>query len=165
MKSFRLFLAALRPITLFSSSLIRVEANAPRERKFEFEYKALVKEIPVGAKKVDLWIPVPHDSPFQKITDMKIEAPHQYKIHTAQYGNKVMHISLNNPEESSLAVTMHFVAIRKEHLQERLQQTNLAPVTEARDPNMDRWLQPDRLVPIDGKIKQWAQEVVDAAGA
>ncbi len=169
MKRSHLILAALAtcllPIALFSTSLVRVAANAPRERKFEFEYKALVKEIPVGAKKVDLWIPVPHDSPFQKITDMKIEAPHQYKIHTAQYGNKVMHISMNNPEESSLAVTMHFVAIRKEHLQERLQQTNLPPLTEARDPNMDRWLQPDRLVPIDGKIKQWAQEVVDAAGA
>ncbi len=30
---------------------------------------------------------------------------------------------------------------------------------------MARWLKPDRLVPIDGKIKQWAQEVVTAAGA
>src|ERR1043165_2964441 len=57
---------------------------------------------------------------------------------------------------------MSFNAIRKEHLQETLQH---APVIEKRDPNMDRWLQPDRLVPIDGKIKQWAQEVVDAAGA
>jgi transglutaminase-like putative cysteine protease len=30
---------------------------------------------------------------------------------------------------------------------------------------MARWLQPDRLVPIDGDIKKWAQEVVDKAGA
>ena len=78
MKSFSLILAALCG-TIFvsgpsaqtsrtSASLIRAGANAPRERKFEFEYKALVKEIPAGAKKVDLWIPVPHDSPFQTIT-------------------------------------------------------------------------------------------------
>src|SRR6185369_3508883 len=127
----------LLPIALFSTSLIRVGADAPRERKFEFEYKALVKEIPTGAKKVDLWIPVPHDSPFQRITEMKIDSPHQYKIHTTQ----------------------------SEHLQERLQQANYAPVREERDPDMDRWLQPDRLVPIDGKIKQWALEVIDAAGA
>jgi len=155
----------LLPIALFSTSLIRVGADAPRERKFEFEYKALVKDIPTGAKKVDLWIPVPHDSPFQKITDMNIDSPHEYKIHALQYGNKVMHISLNNPQESSFTVTMRFNAIRKEHLQERLQQANYAPLREERDPNMDRWLQPDRLVPIDGKIKQWAQEVVDTAGA
>ena len=143
----------------------RLESIAPRERRFEFEYKALVKDIPTGTKKVDLWIPVPHDSPFQKITEMKIDSPHQYKIHTFQYGNKAMHISLNNTQESSFAVTMHFNATRKEHLQERLKQPNSAPVIKERDPNMDRWLQPDRLVPIDGKIKQWAQEVVDAAGA
>jgi len=168
MKRFPLILSALCA-TLFifisSTSLIHVGANAPRERKFEFEYKALVKNIPTGAKRVDLWIPVPHDSPFQKITGMKIDSPHEYKIHTSQYGNRVMHISLHNPQESSVAVTMRFNAIRKEHLQERLQQANYAPVKEERDPNMDRWLQPDRLVPIDGKIKQWAQEVVDAAGA
>jgi transglutaminase-like putative cysteine protease len=60
---------------------------------------------------------------------------------------------------------MRFHALRKEHVQERLQQTNLTKVNEARDPNMARWLEPDRLVPIDGKIKQWAKEVVDAAGA
>jgi len=155
----------LLPIALFSTSLIRVGAKAPRERKFEFEYKALVKDIPTGTKKVDLWIPVPHDSSFQRITKMTIDSPHRYKIHTTQYGNKVMHISLNNPQESSFAVTMRFNAIRKEHLQERLQQATSAPVREERDPDMDRWLQPDRLVPINGKIKQWAQEVLDAAGA
>src|SRR6185295_4851608 len=110
----------LLPIALFSTSLIRVGANAPRERKFEFEYKALVKEIPTGAKKVDLWIPVPHDSPFQRITEMKIDSPHRYKIHTSQYGNKVLHISLNKPHVSSFAVIVRFNAIRKEHVQERL---------------------------------------------
>ena len=30
---------------------------------------------------------------------------------------------------------------------------------------MPRWLQPDRLVPIDGKVKQWATEVVETAGS
>jgi transglutaminase-like putative cysteine protease len=174
MKSLLLILAILCGTILVSTSaqtarsslpLVRPEATAPRERKFEFEYKALVKDIPAGAKKVELWIPVPHDSPFQKITEMKIDSPFEYKIHTAQYGNKVMHISLNNPQESSFSVTMHFNAIRKEHLQERLKQADPAPVREERDAKIDRWLQPDRLVPIDGKIKQWAQEVVAAAGA
>jgi hypothetical protein len=63
---------------------------------------------------------------------------------------------------------MRFEALRREHIQERLQMASFpsAPAAkERRDPNTARWLQPDRLVPIDGKIKQWAQEVVDAAGA
>ena len=76
-----------------------------------------------------------------------------------------MHISLNNPQQSAFTVTMRFNATRKEHIQERLQQAGYAKAKEERDPDMTRWLQPDRLVPIDGNIKQWAQEVVDAAGA
>ena len=136
-----------------------------RERRFHFEYNATVKEIPAGAKKVDLWIPVPHDTPFQKITDFEIESALPYQIHTAEYGNKILHITLNDPQQSSFDVTMRFNTTRKEHVQERLQQANYSAAKEDRDPNMSRWLKPDRLVPIDGKIKQWAQEVIAAAGA
>lgn len=159
--TFSLMLAVM----LATASRPQANASAPRERKFEFEYKATVKEIPAGAKKVELWIPVPHDNPFQTITDLQIDAPYAYQLHTSQYGNKMLHISLNNPPQSNLTVTMRFNAVRKEHVQERLQSAGAEKVKGARDPNMARWLQPDRLVPIDGKIKQWAEEVVGQAGA
>jgi transglutaminase-like putative cysteine protease len=158
-------LSLLLAISVLSGSTPQASVSAPRERKFEFEYKATVKDIPTGAKKVDLWIPVPHDNPFQRITDLQIDSPYPYEIHTAQYGNQTLHIRLNNPPQSSFTVLMRFNAVRKEHIQERLQQTGPANVKDPRDPNMARWLQPDRLVPIDGKIKQWALEVVNAAGA
>jgi transglutaminase-like putative cysteine protease len=150
---------------LSSASVFNVSAAAPHERKFEFEYKATVKDIPAGAKKLNLWIPIPHDSPFQKIEDMQIDSPYPYKIHASEYGNRILHISLDNPQQSNFTVTVRFNAARKEHVQERLQQAKYAPVKEERDSNMARWLKPDRLVPIDGKVKQWAQEVVDAAKA
>jgi transglutaminase-like putative cysteine protease len=140
-------------------------AVAPLERKFGFEYKATLKDIPAGAKKLDLWIPVPHDSPFQTITGLQIESPVPYKIQTAQYGNRILHLSVENPQQTTFTVRLRFDAVRKEHVQERLQQASFSPVKEKRDPDIARWLQPDRLVPIDGKVKQWAQEVVDAAGA
>ena len=159
----------LRPVLFLTLAallfFVLIGAATPRERKFEFEYKATVKKIPAGAKRVELWIPVPHDSRFQKITDMQIESPYRYQIHTAQYGNRILHISLNHRQQSSFTVTVRFNAMRKEHVQERLQQANYSAAREDRDPDMARWLQPDRLVPIDGKIKQWAQEVIDAAGA
>jgi hypothetical protein len=155
----------LTPASLLSSPPQAGDARRPRERRFEFEYKATVKDIPAGAKKVDLWIPVPHDNEFQKIADLKIESPHPYKIQTAEYGNKIMHISLADPQQPAFTVTMRFNATRKEHIQERLRQAGHSKAKGERDPHMARWLQPDRLVPIDGKIKRWAQEVVDAAGA
>jgi transglutaminase-like putative cysteine protease len=60
---------------------------------------------------------------------------------------------------------VRFNAIRIEHIQDRLREANASEANEERDPNLPRWLQPDRLVPIDGKVRQWALEVVNAAGA
>ena len=55
--------------TLARHSLLKLKGeNAPtdsalpREREFMFEYKATIKDIPTGAKQIDLWIPVPHDN-------------------------------------------------------------------------------------------------------
>src|ERR1700754_1281297 len=95
-------LAFIVALTMFSGSLPQAEAAEARERKFEFEYKATVKDIPTGAKKVDIWLPVPHDNSFQTITDLRIESPVPYETHTSTYGNKLIYISLNNPQQSSL---------------------------------------------------------------
>lgn len=141
------------------------KTGGARRRSFAFEYKATVKDVPPGAKRVDLWLPVPHDSPFQKIKGLQIESPYPYKVKSAQYGNQFLHLSVENPKQTSFTVTMRFDAVRDEHVQERLRQASYKPVKEKRDPDMGRWLQPDRLVPIDDKIKQWSLEVTEAAGA
>ncbi|MFL6216669.1 MAG: transglutaminase-like domain-containing protein [Blastocatellia bacterium] len=158
-------LPLLLTIAVLSGATLRAGTTAPRERKFGFEYKASIKEIPSGAKRVDLWIPVPHDNAFQNIKDVQIESPYPYQVETGEYGNKMLHIRLDNPQPSGFTVSMSFDALRKEHVQERLREPSAKRVKEDRDQNMARWLQPDRLVPIDGKIKQWASEVVNAAGA
>jgi transglutaminase-like putative cysteine protease len=160
-----LIIAVCLAFALASVSILQTQAATPHERSFQFEYKATVKDIPSDAKQVDLWIPVPHDSPFQRITDLQIESPYPYHANTAQYGNRVLHISLNKPQQSSFTVTMRFNIVRIEHIQERLREENSSAAKGDRDPDMARWLQPDRLVPIDGKVKQWAQDVVNAAGA
>src|SRR5438874_639715 len=104
----RLAISLVMAMLLPSVSVPNVSALMPRERQFEFDYKATVKDIPVGTKKVDVWIPVPHDSSFQKITDLQIDSPYPYEIHTAQYGNEILHLSLDNPQQSSLTVSMRF---------------------------------------------------------
>jgi len=143
----------------------RRDSVTPRERAFQFEYKTTVKDIPTNAKTVDLWIPVPHDNAFQRITDLQIESQYPYQTHTAEYGNKVLHLRLSKPEQTSFSLTMRFNAVRLEHIQERLKEPNTAALKEESDAQLSQWLKADRLVPIDGKIKQWAQEVVDAVDA
>jgi transglutaminase-like putative cysteine protease len=154
-------------LALASVSLSVTSATVPalRERKFEFEYKATVKDIPAGARRVELWIPVPHGDPFQKITGMVITSPSPYEIHTSQFGNRVLHVSLSDPQQQSLTVTMRFTALRKEHVQARLQEASYHALDAKLDADAARWLRPERLVPLDDKIRGWARKVVEAARA
>lgn len=152
-------------VAFLSSLAANVMADAPRSRSFEFEYRATVKDIPVGTTVVDLWIPVPHDTPYQTIRAFHVDSSYPYELENAEYGNRVLHIRVKNPKVPALSVTTRFEATRLEHLAEALNEPGAAPVRGQRDPDMKRWLEPDRLVPIDGKVKQWAQEVVDGAGA
>ncbi len=137
----------------------------PRERTVTFTYQTVVKDIPADAKRVALWLPVPHDSPFQRITDLTIDSPYPYHIDSAQHGNRVLYLSLPNPKTDSFALTIRFTALRREHVQERLQTAVDEHQPVVTDSELSRWLQPDRLVPIDGQIRQWARDVVDKAGA
>jgi hypothetical protein len=108
-----------------------------------------------------------------------------YTIETDRYGNQMLHMVVNagevsmrtaegvdipmaKPEVSPLGpltVTLTAVVTRREHLNLRATDDHAPAETEARDPNLSRWLAPDRLVPLDFKIKAQAQEVVDKAGA
>ena len=106
-----------------------------------------------------LWIPLPHDNPVQKIGDLTITSPFPYQLDTAQYGNRMVHLRVARPRQPSFVVTVQFTATRWEHLAQGL------PPTETEKRDRAHWLQPDRLVPTDGKIRQWARQVVDSAGA
>jgi len=142
------------------------EAQTPRERNFAFEYVTTVKDVPDGAKELTLWLPIPHDDPYQVISDLRIESPHPYQVHPAQYGNKVLSVKLKSPQPAGFSVTLRFNVKRREHINPLLSENRPPAAPKERpDPDMARWLQPDRLAPIDDKIKTWALEVVEAAHA
>jgi len=161
----RFLLWSLLVLSLGAAAPFDGYAVAPQLRSFEFEYKATVKDLPADAKSVDVWIPVPHDNAFQTITDLTVDAPYPYQVHDGQYGNRILHLRVDRVQQPSFTVTMRFHTVRKEHIQELLRPGARPADPEPAAPDMARWLQADRLVPIDGKIKEWAQQVVDAAGA
>jgi transglutaminase-like putative cysteine protease len=145
----------------FAGAIAAGTLPAPRERSFTFEYSVSVKDLPAGARFVDLWVPVPHDDPYQKITSLKIETPFPHTMATDRDGNVILHLRAARPASGSVPLTMRFSAIRKEHIQ-LLTTPEAKPESQA---ILDRWLQPDRLVPLDDQIRKWAREVVDAAHA
>jgi transglutaminase-like putative cysteine protease len=153
----------MKPALAFAAALTLSASNipTPRERAFSFEYSVTVKDLPADAKTVDLWVPVPHDDPYQRISGLKIETPRPYKIATGPDGNTILHLRIARPADGTVPLTMRFNAVRKEHLTS-ITDRETAPESKA---VLDRWLKPDRLVPIDDKIHEWAREVVDAAHA
>jgi transglutaminase-like putative cysteine protease len=145
-----------------------VVANAaqpqPRTRSFHFEYKAILKDIPAGAKHVDLWVPVPHDDAYQQIKNLRIDSPRAYKIAAASHNNSMLHVSLDEPKESTFTITLKFDATRAEHIQSRLF-GGPALAREADPKELAQYLKPDRLVPLDDQIWAWSREVVEKANA
>lgn len=140
--------------------IVSATTAPPRQRTVEFTYKTLVN---AQGRPLEVWVPIPHNSPFQQITNLTVKAPYPYQIDTLPYGNRVLHMTVANPK-ASFAIDMRFSATRKEHIQERLDEGNTSNTAVA-EPGLAQWLKPDRLVPIDGKIRQWAREVVDSVGA
>ncbi len=152
---------ALIVIVLLSGPVF--PAGTPKARSLSLEYTALVKDIPAGTRQLDFWMPVPHDDPYQQVTNLEIESAHGYQIAADSLGNRILHLRVDRPDAGTLQVTLRFHAIRREHRQ------NLSRVSaghaKASSDETARWLKPDRLVPLDDQIRSWAREVADAAHA
>jgi len=145
-------------------AIVNAAEPQPRTRSFHFEYKAIVKDIPAGVRHMELWLPVPHDDPYQQIENLRIDSPYAYKIATASEQNTMLHLSIDEPKESQFTVTLKFDATRAEHIQARLL-GGAAPARDEDPRDLAQYLKPDRLVPLDDHIRAWARNVVDQAKA
>lgn len=153
--------SALAILALLSGSVL--PASPPKARSLALEYTGLVQEIPAGTRQLDFWMPVPHDDPYQQITNLEVESTHRYEMNTDALGNRIIHLRLDHPKAGKVQITLRFNAIRREHRQDLLRVA--AGTVGAKAGGAERWLKPDRLVPLDDQIRVWAREVVDAAHA
>jgi len=163
-----LFAAGAAAILAGSPALAAPTAagNKPAARHFEFTYHAEVTGIPAGTKSVDVWLPYPPATEDQTIDHVRIDAPVPTRVtREKEYGNSMVYVHVENPAMTSLPITMTFQVTRRE----RLRQDRLAASAgggdarnAAADPLVPRFLQGDRLVPIDARITSMADSV--AAG-
>jgi transglutaminase-like putative cysteine protease len=140
-------------------------AAKPRSRTFVLTSTATVPVPPAGTKTLDLWLPVPHADASQDVRDLKIESPVPYKIEKGAFGNQMLHLRPATLPTAPLVVKLTAQITRREHLNLRANAPAAKPAKEKTDPDLARWLAPDRLVPLDAKIRQQAEEVVAKANA
>ena len=145
----------------------------PAVRAFTFRYEATIAGVPESAKTVFLWLPFPPDTEDQTVHSMHVDAPFPYEIVTeSRYGNRALRFDV--PPGTERATVVVSVEIeRRERIRRPGQARPLLTVPgngvsgesratiEALAP--ERWLESDRLIPVDETIRAWAQESVGEA--
>jgi transglutaminase-like putative cysteine protease len=166
----RFFLAPAAVLLLSSSVALLVHSKslsvravdaAASQRSFAFTYQVHVPAN-ADAKSSHLWIPLPQNDAFQSVSNLKIESsvPHS-EGRDPEYQNP---FAVFTPTAAQAAagydVTLLFNATRREHAvnmhSPALQSAAAAPA--ANDPLMKRYLEPDKLVPLNGTIAELSRQ-------
>src|SRR5881392_3719301 len=116
--------------------------------QFEFVYRVKLPEIKGDAR---VWLPLAKTDAFQTVTEEKLNIPVKWeRVQDRDYGNDicVLHPA---PEDSGKTVEVRYRVVRKEKAAYSANSTEAA-----------RYLQPEKLVPINETFKTLAQKA--AAG-
>ena len=154
-----LFLFACR---LAAQAPSNPESFSPPARTLHFTYKFTIKDIPTGAKRVRVWVPVPPTDQHQTVRLLSAKGPVRTRMtHDPEYGNRILYAQIENPAAAGTAeFALEYRITRREYSRgdyAKLKRIDLTPsVVPA---SMSRWLAPDNLIPTDGKIKELAVEV------
>jgi transglutaminase-like putative cysteine protease len=153
-------------LTLVNVELLSAKAqtqSAPQPakvREVDFTYHAELTGINPKAHRVEAWIPLPREDRFQQVSGLRLDSPaHVEMVDQPNGGNRVAHLSANAPPSGSIPVTIGFHVRRVEESADlEKAQANIPEPTGAA---FAAYLGPDRLVPIDGKIKLVSATVGD----
>jgi transglutaminase-like putative cysteine protease len=131
-------------------------------RTFEFTYQVHVPANAGIVTSARLWIPLPQADSYQEITQLHIDSPVAYSQgHDPEYDNTfAMFIPTARQIVAGFDVAMHFTATRREHKSivggstPGTESANIPPVDAKL---LQRYLQPDKLVPLNGEIAELAK--------
>jgi transglutaminase-like putative cysteine protease len=134
-----------------------------RVRHFELTYRAEIA-IPEGAERVEVWLPYPSSDAHQEVTVTEIAAPWPMTVHREpEYGNRILYMLGDGPHRRVVTVEMTMEVERREVLRHGdLLEARLNGDFAGRS-DLARWLAPDRLVPLDERIRTLSREVTSGA--
>ena len=156
-------LFVLPAVVLTAQTAPDTQKFSPPSRTFRFSYSFTVKDIPPGTRKVRVWVPVPQTDQHQTVRILQIKAPVKTRItRESEYGNRIMYADILNPTSDKAEFTLEYEVTRREYTRgdyaelERRDKSRQPVVVPA---SMTRFIEPDNLIPTDGKIKALAIEV------
>lgn len=124
-------------------------------RTFEFTYLTEIPALPADTKASRIWIPLPQSDSYQQISDLKVASPLPYARHKdSEYGNEYAYFEVAPAKVTAPAeVRVTFQVTRREH-RVALGTVPTTPDERAQPAELQRFLQPDHRVPLDGTIAE-----------
>lgn len=141
-------------LPMFILALLSGAAQGETSRHFVFEYSFTVRLNEPG-KPLDVWFPMPQSSPFQQVKVVSIVSDLPVRqTREAEYGNRMFYAHAAHAARTTYHFSVKYDVVRLEHLA-------FASAEQPTDKaELQRFLQPDKLVPITGKPAQLAREQV-----
>ncbi len=133
---------------------------SPPARTFQLTYQVTIKDIPAGAQRVRVWIPRAVTDTNQTVVLKKVNGPlHLRETRESSFGNHILYGEMLRPQPGPAEFTLEYLVTRKEYSKGDYENLVKAAKGPAAAPKyLARFLEPDRLVPIDGRIKELADE-------
>ncbi len=138
-------------------------ATSERQRSFEFTYQVGVPAAVESKGQERLWIPLPQTDEHQSIRRLAIESRVAHEVGKEQeYGNSYA-VFRPRPEQAAAGydIALRFEVTRREYRRD-LKTTN-AKTPQATEAMMGRYLEPDKMVPLNATIAELAR--TQTAGA
>jgi transglutaminase-like putative cysteine protease len=130
-----------------------------RPRSFTVRYEVDVAEIAEGAERIDVWLPVPQTGDDQEVTALRVEAPIPHSFERdEEYGNLVLRLEGREPIPRRIPIVLEATVTRHPRLA-----AGRRPAPSNASAPAERFLGPDRLVPVSGVIRDRALEVTAGA--
>jgi transglutaminase-like putative cysteine protease len=136
---------------------------SPAQRTLVFTYSARIKDLPTDSGKLKLWLPLPVSDANQTVSDLRITSPYPYRVSSEpRFGNSLLYVEVNKPANPSLNFEVQFKVTRKEYRKNLAGWGKDGVNPRGRDlPDARKYLTPDNLVPVSGKIRDLALQVTE----
>jgi hypothetical protein len=131
-------------IALFLLFSLFCVAQSAKSRHFVFDYSFTVKISDPG-KPLDVWFPMAHSDQFQQVKIVSRTSDLPLKETTEpEYGNKMFYAHTDKADKAEYHFSVKYDVVRFEHL------AAASAKSPAPKKELERFLQPDKLVPITG---------------
>jgi transglutaminase-like putative cysteine protease len=147
----------LRRALLLAAVFAAVSATAaetPKSRHFIFHYAFSVRGVEAG-KPIEVWIPLAHSDAYQdvRVVSMQSDLPLK-KMREKEYDDEMLVAASKKADRPEYRLSVVYDVVRREHLAD-------GPGERASAKELERFQQPDKLVPVTGLPAELAAKTVD----